>query len=71
MFCILILFDIFADGLGLNNRDFVCVELKLISIYLFILQHPLTSIICSCAVSARIKARIAIYRESWSRVINT
>ena len=27
------------------------------SIYLFILQHPLTSIMCSRAVSARIKAR--------------
>ena len=25
--------------------------------YLFILQHPLTSIMCSRAVSARIKAR--------------
>ena len=24
---------------------------------IFILQHPLTSIMCSCAVSARIKAR--------------
>ena len=28
-----------------------------LSIYLFILQHPLTSIMCSRAVSARIKAR--------------
>ena len=25
------------------------------SIYLFILQHPLTSIMCSCVVSARIQ----------------
>ena len=28
-----------------------------LSIYLFILQNPLTSIMCSPAVSARIKAR--------------
>ena len=29
-----------------------------LSIYLFILQHPLSSIMCSCAVSARIKERL-------------
>ena len=29
-----------------------------VSIYLFILQHPLSSIMCSCAVSARIKERL-------------
>ena len=30
----------------------------LLSIYLFILQHPLSSIMCSCAVSARLKERL-------------
>ena len=34
-----------------------CTVLGPLLFYLFILQHPLTSIMCSRAVSARIKAR--------------
>ena len=50
-----------ADALCSLNKgkaaDIYGLTTEHLSIYLFTLQHPLTSIMCSCAVSARIKAR--------------